>query len=201
MASYTCKSAEPTQFVLSTTVTDTVTVPATAVDGTGSEGYGAIVYNLDGATSLRVTAGVVGAALDPAGATAVLVPAGKGRFVPIVGASSKDSIDVKVVGSANTYSVERSDKALVGDAPVAPLRAVATVNVAELVDGAGATSSITVYGAALGDYVQVSSSVDLAGIIVTAYVSAADTVAVRFQNETTGTLDLASATVRVRVTK
>lgn len=76
----------------------------------------------------------------------------------------------------------------------------ATVDVASLVDAAGATSSgITVTGAALGDYVLFSHGVDLAGISATAYVQAADTVEVRFQNESGGTLDLASTTTRVLV--
>lgn len=69
-----------------------------------------------------------------------------------------------------------------------------------LLDGAGNTTTITVTGAALGDLVTgVSFSLDLQGVLMTAYVSAANTVAVRFQNETSGTIDLASGTIRVRV--
>jgi parallel beta-helix repeat protein len=82
------------------------------------------------------------------------------------------------------------------------LKGSASYDTASLVDGAGATTTVTVTGAALGDFVEgVSASVDLQGITVTAYVSAADTVAVRYQNETTGTIDLASHTLRVRVRK
>ncbi len=80
------------------------------------------------------------------------------------------------------------------------LRGSATYDAANLVDGAGATTTVTVTGAALGDFVVgVSHSVDLAGITVTAYVSAADTVSVRFQNESGGAVDLASGTLRVAV--
>lgn len=76
----------------------------------------------------------------------------------------------------------------------------ATYDPASLADGAGATTTVTVTGAALGDMVTgVSFSLDLQGITLTAYVSAADTVAVRFQNESGGVLDLASGTIRVRV--
>ena len=75
----------------------------------------------------------------------------------------------------------------------------ATYDTASLVDGAGATTTITVTGAVLGDFVLVSFGVDLQGISVTAYVSAADTVSVRIQNESGGTLDLASTTVRALV--
>lgn len=76
----------------------------------------------------------------------------------------------------------------------------ATYDPANLLDGAGATTTVTVTGAALGDFVTgVSFSLDLQGITLTAYVSAADTVAVRFQNETGGAIDLASGTIRVMV--
>lgn len=76
----------------------------------------------------------------------------------------------------------------------------ATYDAASLVDGAGATTTVSVTGANLGDIVfSVSLGVDLQGITVTGYVSAADTVSVRFQNESGGTLDLASSTLRVAV--
>lgn len=75
----------------------------------------------------------------------------------------------------------------------------ATIDPASLVDAAGATATITVTGAALGDFAMVSAPYDLQGITVTAYVSAADTVSVRIQNESGGTLDLASGTWRARV--
>jgi hypothetical protein len=77
----------------------------------------------------------------------------------------------------------------------------ATYDAANLVDAAGATTTVTVTGAALGDYVLVSHGVDLQGITVTGWVSAANTVSVRFQNESGGALDLASATLRVLVLK
>jgi len=57
-------------------------------------------------------------------------------------------------------------------------------------------------GVKLGDIVlNVSMGVDVSGISVTPYVSAADTVSIRFQNESTGTLDLASTTVRCVVVR
>lgn len=78
----------------------------------------------------------------------------------------------------------------------------ATFNPASSADGAGATTTVTVTGADLGDFVTgVSFTLDLAGISVTAWVSAADTVSVRFQNESGGTLDLASGTLRALVRK
>jgi len=69
-------------------------------------------------------------------------------------------------------------------------------------DGAGATSpSITVTGAAFGDYAQAAAPYDLQGVMATAYVSAAGTVVIRLQNQTGGNVTFGSGTWRVRVTK
>lgn len=76
-----------------------------------------------------------------------------------------------------------------------------TVDVASLVDGAGATNTVTAPGASLGDFCTVSMGVDLQGLLATCYISAANVISVRIQNETTGTLDLASTTQRVRLIK
>jgi hypothetical protein len=82
---------------------------------------------------------------------------------------------------------------------VAQLQGETTYNPASLVDGAGATTTIAVGGAQLGDRVEATFSLDLQGILLTAWVSAAGTVSVRFQNETGGTIDLASGTLKVFV--
>jgi hypothetical protein len=79
------------------------------------------------------------------------------------------------------------------------LNGSATFDPASLIDAAGATTTVTVTGAQLGDFAHASFSLDLQGITVTAWVSAANTVSVRFQNESGGTLDLASGTLRARV--
>ena len=81
------------------------------------------------------------------------------------------------------------------------IQASVTYNPPSLADGTGATTTVTCAGAGLGDFAQASFSNDLQGITVTAWVSAADTVSVRFQNESGSTLDLASGTLRVRVSK
>ena len=70
-----------------------------------------------------------------------------------------------------------------------------------LATGIGATTTIAVPGAALGDFAIVSFSLDLQGITVTAYVSALNIVSVRFQNNTSGTLSLASGILRAKVIK
>jgi hypothetical protein len=81
------------------------------------------------------------------------------------------------------------------------LNGSATYDPPSLVDAAGTTTTVTVTGAALGDFALASFSLDLQGITVSAYVSAANTVSVRFQNESGGTLDLASGTLKARVWK
>lgn len=77
----------------------------------------------------------------------------------------------------------------------------ATYDPASLADGAGATTTVTVTGAALGDFAEASFSLDLQGITLTAWVSASNTVSVRFQNESGGPLDLGSGTLKARVRK
>jgi hypothetical protein len=72
----------------------------------------------------------------------------------------------------------------------------ATLDASSLVDGAGETNTIAVPGVVLGDIVLgVSMGVDVSGISITSYVSAANTVSIRFQNESGGTLNLASTII------
>jgi hypothetical protein len=77
-----------------------------------------------------------------------------------------------------------------------------TMNAGSLVDGAGETDDVTVPGVALGDMViGASLAVDLVGITVTGYVSAANTVKFRVQNESGSTVDLASTTMKIVVVR
>lgn len=77
----------------------------------------------------------------------------------------------------------------------------ATYNPSDLADATGETTTVTATGAAVGDFAEASFSEALAGITLTAWVSAANTVSVRFQNESGGNVNLASGTLRVRVRK
>lgn len=97
-------------------------------------------------------------------------------------------------------TLEQPEKLLALLRKLIGFEAEATIDVASLGDGVGATTSaIAVVGAQIGDYVLASFGVDLAGITVTGYVNAADQVKLRVQNESGGTLDLASTLVRIRV--
>ena len=76
----------------------------------------------------------------------------------------------------------------------------ATINADSLTTGTNDTDTITVPGVGLGDIVLgVSLGVDVAGMQVTAYVSAANTVTVVFNNITAGTVNLDSTTIKLMV--
>lgn len=78
----------------------------------------------------------------------------------------------------------------------------ATYDPPSLADGAGATTTLTMTGLALGDYItHYAFSLDLQGISLTPYVSAANTGSFRFQNESGGLLDLASGTLKAKGAK
>lgn len=79
------------------------------------------------------------------------------------------------------------------------LNGSATWDAGSLVDGAGESKDVTVTGAALGDFAIASLGVDTVDMVVSASVTAANTVTVRIQNESGSTVDLASTTVAVRV--
>lgn len=66
--------------------------------------------------------------------------------------------------------------------------------------GTGNTT-VTVTGAALGDYAIASFSLDTQGVLFTANVTSADTVTVYYVNYNGGFLDLGSGTLKVRVWK
>jgi hypothetical protein len=74
-------------------------------------------------------------------------------------------------------------------------------NPASIANGAQATTTIAVTGAALGDYVEASASIDTAGLVLTGRVSAVDTVTITLSNTTGGAVDLGNFTARVKVAK
>jgi hypothetical protein len=81
----------------------------------------------------------------------------------------------------------------------ATLTGSATYDPPSLAAGAQQSTTVTVTGAALGDFVEVSFSLDLALTTMIGYVSAANTVTVVHRNGTGGAIDLASGTLRARV--
>ena len=63
------------------------------------------------------------------------------------------------------------------------------------------TTTVTVQGATLGDFVFASFSLSLGGLLMFAEVSAANTVTVMLFNPTTAAINVASGTIRVLVMK
>jgi hypothetical protein len=82
-----------------------------------------------------------------------------------------------------------------------PLINSVTYDPPSLNDGAGVTTTVAVTGATPGDFVDVSFSLDLQGITLTAYAFQNNNVAVRFQNESGGSVNLGSGTLKVVVRK
>jgi len=104
-------------------------------------------------------------------------------------------------GSAMRKAV-RDAFTLIDTAVGTVLTGAKTHDFANTVDGARATTTVTVTGAVLGDFVtSVSLSIDAAGGELFGYVSAADTVTVVLMNETGADMNLASGTLRVLVRK
>jgi hypothetical protein len=78
--------------------------------------------------------------------------------------------------------------------------ATATLNFGSIATTASADLTITVTGAAVGDYVVLALPASpAAGIVFNGFVSAADTVTIRATNVTTLSVDPASATYGVLV--
>lgn len=77
----------------------------------------------------------------------------------------------------------------------------ATWDPPSIANNASAATTLSVPGAVVGDMVNVSFSLALGGLSLTAQVSAADTVEVRLTNNTGLAVDLASGTIRAQVFK
>lgn len=121
------------------------------------------------------------------------------NVIPLGGGSAGANILPPIVGSwaditpsGSSWRVIASSGGLVGSKTYDP---------GDLSDGAGETTTVTVTGAALGDFARASFSLDLQGVLLTAWVSSADTVSVRFQNESGGSVNLDEGTLSVRVEK
>jgi len=76
-----------------------------------------------------------------------------------------------------------------------------TWDAASIADGDEEAKEVTVTGAALGDFVRVSFSLDVADLVLDAKVTAANTVTCILANNTGGAIDLGSGTISVEVFK
>jgi hypothetical protein len=150
------------------------------------------------------TINVAGGVLEPGmnRVVATFYHAGAGATTPKIGFTGKSG-DAHVVGFFNfnlgSVAGDWQPASIANDGGM--LYGSATYDPANLADGAGATTTVACIGAALGDFARATFSLDIQGMTLSAWVSAADTVSVRFQNESGGALDLGSGTLRVRVEK
>lgn len=123
-----------------------------------------------------------------------------GRIV--TGIDSGTAYDLENSATINVYGTRYDDSKVSGTITGANLFGSVSWDPGNLADGAGETSAaITVTGAAFGDPVVVTAPYDMQGLLAHAYVSADNTIKIRIQNETTGAIDLASGTWKVRVLK
>jgi len=117
------------------------------------------------------------------------------------------SLPLGTLGDVRFKSSYRAAMALLDTAVAAAAGEAGTVlngskthDFADLANAGRESTTVTVTGAALGDFViGVSVSVDAADLLLWGYVSAANTVTVVAQNNTGGAVNLASATLAVRV--
>lgn len=132
----------------------------------------------------------------------------KNNFVSNSTGGYTDALTVSVASCSEGGVVEgnsvtgHTTAVYLGSAPAANLKnkqvlGSATYDPASLVDGAGVTATVSARGAQLGMVANASFSLDLQGILLTAWVNSGNNISVRFQNETGGVIDLASGTLRV----
>ena len=113
--------------------------------------------------------------------------------------------DEKQEGYPNTYIRELYDWLEILHSKLYEDDIVGSVvhNFGSIADADGATKieakEVTVTGAALGDYAVATLSIDVADLVLDAQVTAADTVTCVLANNTDGAINLAEATVYVRV--
>ena len=84
---------------------------------------------------------------------------------------------------------------------IVTLKGSKTHDFGSIVDGTFEATDVTVTGAALGDFAEASIAVDIVDMHLSAAVTAANVVTCVMHNETSGTLDLASALLAVQVRK
>lgn len=96
---------------------------------------------------------------------------------------------------ADETSFRQQVSARLGNLPSQILTGSKTFDPPNVGNGAQTSTTVTVTGALLGQFALAAFSLDSQGIVITATVSAADTVRVTFRNDTGGSIDLGSGTL------
>jgi len=115
---------------------------------------------------------------------------GSGTPVTVTGTASTD---VLTVVNGNVEVQDQFGLELTGGT------VESTWNPASLNDGTEEAHEVTVTGASLGDFVLISSSIDVADLALVAQVTAADTVTAQLLNNTGGAIDLQTISLTVFV--
>jgi hypothetical protein len=174
-------------------------------------------FNSTGLIGKTVTAGawlktnVFGMQVRVNGLANVEVPADeKWYFSSVTIRINTSNIDISIIDNRNltqTGYVEISNvscvigtRAFPINVPTMPIGSK-TYNPPSILNGQSEITTVTVPGAEFGDFAVASFDKDLQGIELSAYVSAVDTVSCVFRNDTGGTIDLASGTLRCRLSK
>jgi len=74
-----------------------------------------------------------------------------------------------------------------------------TFNPPDIPDGTQTSTTVTVTGASLGDFVIPSFNLDLQGIILSGYISSSNTATIIFKNDSGSPINLAEGTLRAKV--
>jgi hypothetical protein len=118
------------------------------------------------------------------------------HIVPAISAANQIYIRIfNVTAGSITLAAERVRWMNLGDNITA--KASAVIDVPLMTNNTGSTQTISLPGAQLGDFIAFSAGASYLNNIVTAYVSAANTVALRVHNATGGNSDPASTTLHV----
>ncbi|MDE2097311.1 MAG: hypothetical protein KGL39_08720 [Patescibacteria group bacterium] len=81
------------------------------------------------------------------------------------------------------------------------ITAKVSVTIPSVLTNAGTSATATITGAAIGDEVHVIPQVSVAGLLLSAYVSAANTVTIVARNDSGSTVNLGAQTFYIRVSR
>lgn len=123
------------------------------------------------------------------------VPGDDGSGTPITMGARQEGLRIYVRDEDNVYVWNGSSW------KAQWLEGSATVDPSNLASLATEAHTITVTGAVLGDFAEVSHSISLGNLMAFAHVTATDTVTVRLFNPTGSSVDIGSGTMRARVYK
>lgn len=160
----------------------------------GGDGVGTIGIRIGAsANDIVVNGGNIG---DMSGGIGVQIDAGADKV-------TLEGVDLRGNSTAPINDLSSGNTKLIRNcAGVTPLFGSKTYDPTSIANGGRDFTTVTVTGAALGDSVTgVSISVDQVGMLLSAYVSATNTVTVLYSNNSGVAIDLASHTLRVIVEK